>query len=176
MSLDLRTVADATELEPPYAQTRAIAASVLLERRHGARPRDAASLRDDEGVRPAEIVRCTINDRSRATYDEPLQCTEEAAEAIAFTVARQVLQRVVYGRMKTRTGADYRLRPPGAPETDVYERLEVSGIGDGTDTCEDRLHDKLRRFARYPDEPAGFAIITDFGENPVEIRIGRYEP
>lgn len=174
--LDLGAIHDATELEPPYAEVRAIAATVLLERNHGPRESYPAELHHEERRRSAQLVRRAVTSRADRTYDEPIQATEEAAEAVAFLVARRVLNRIAYARCRTRTGADYRLRHPGAADSDSYERLEVSGIGGGTERTLNRLREKLTRMAEYPEEPPGFAIVTNFRDEPVEILVGRHAP
>lgn len=174
--LDLGAIDDATELEHPYAEVRAIAATVLLQRNHGPRESDPAELHHEDRRRNAVLIRRAVTARADLTYDEPIQVTEEAAEAVAFLVARRVLDRIAYGRCRTRTGADYRLRRPGAPDGDVYERLEVSGIGGGSERAVSRLREKLTRMAEYPEEPAGFAIVTNFRDDPVEILVGSHTP
>jgi hypothetical protein len=58
----------------------------------------------------------------------------------------------------------------------LYERLEVSGIGGGTERAVSRLREKLTRLAEYPEEPPGFAIVTNFRDDPVEILVGRHAP
>ena len=168
-------MADTTELETGYAELRAVAATVLLERIHGIRVQDPFALAHDE-PRTGHLLRRAVTGRAALTYDEPIQATEEAAEAVAFLVARRVLDRVAYGRCRTRTGADYRLHRPGDLDTDDYERLEVSGISGKTEQPTARLREKLERMAEYPDEPPGFAIVTCFRGDPVEILIGRYSP
>ena len=172
--LDLASIVDATVVTPPYAETRALAASVLLERNHGQRHPDPFALHHDDHPRPGEIHRCPVDQRARDTYDEHIQLTEEAAEAVAFLVARRVLDRIVYGRLKTRTGADYRLGVPDRDMRDGYERLEVSGIGTGTEKATKRLQEKLEQLGKYPHEPSGYAIVTNFRDDPIEILIGRY--
>ena len=171
--VDLASIEESVRLAAPYAATRAIAASVLLERNHGAREQDRLDLEHGAQRRGGELRRRAVTDVDRLTYDDPNQTTEEAAEAVAFLVARHVLDRVVYGRLKIRTGADYRLRPPGVDVGDEYERLEVSGIGTGSEPTSQRLREKLEQLAAYPEEPSGFAIVTNFRVHPIEILIGR---
>jgi len=108
--------------------------------------------------------------------DDATELESPYAEAVAFLVARRVLNRIAYARCRTRTGADYRLRRPGAADSDSYERLEVSGIGGGTEPAFSRLREKLTRLAEYAEEPPGFAIVTNFRDDPVEILVGRYAP
>lgn len=173
--LDLGAMGDTTDLEDGYADLRAVAATVVLKGIHGHRPEDPFELEHDE-PRVGHLVRRNVSERADLTYDEPIQATEEAAEAVAFLVARRVLDRVAYGRCRTRTGADYRLRRPGDADTDTYERLEVSGISGKTEQPAARLRDKLERMGEYPHEPPGFAIVTCFRDDPVQILIGRYAP
>ena len=176
MVLDLAAIGDATDLVAPYAETRAIAATVLLERNHGPRPHDPVDLHHLDRRHAAELHRCEVDARARDTYDEPIQVIEEAAEAVAFLVARRVLDRIAYARLKTRTGADYCLRVPTGRDGDRYERLEVSGIGAGTEHAGHRLREKLDRLAKYTDEPPGYAIVTNFRDDPIEVLVGRYAP
>ena len=174
--LDLTSIVDACDVTPPYAETRAIAASVLLERNHGPRAADPVDLHHDDRTRRAELRRCPVDARDHDTYDEPIQVTEEAAEAVAFLVARHVLGRVVYRRLRTRTGADYALRRPDDPDRDGFERLEISGIGAGAESTAHRLRDKITQLARFPDEPPGYAIVANFRDDPIEVMIARYAP
>lgn len=164
--LDLGAIDDATELEPPYAEVRAIAATVLLERNHGPRESDPTALHHEDHCRSAQLIRRAVTPRADLTYDEPIQATEEAAEAVAFLVARRVLNRIAYARCRTRTGADYRLRRPGAADSDSYERLEVSGIGGGTERAASRLREKLTRLAEYPRGTAGLRDRHELPRRP----------
>ena len=52
----------------------------------------------------------------------------------------------------------------------------MSGISGKTEQPAARLRDKLERMGEYPHEPPGFAIVTCFRDDPVQILIGRYAP
>ena len=64
------------------------------------------------------------------------------------------------------------LRHGCLPSPEPVEYGPPSGIGDGKETTGHRLRSKQRQLARYPDEPVGHAIVTNFGTAPVEIRVG----
>jgi len=86
-------------------------------------------------------------------------------------VAREILGRIVFRRLPKGTGADYLMREDGEPNGDRYERLEVSGIGDGHETASARLSAKIDQLRRH-DGPSGVAIVTRFTERPREVQVG----
>ncbi len=172
--LDLRSLPEATALLRDVAVSLAAAASVVLERKHGPGADDAAAIVHGESTRSAMIVRLAIGDDARRTYDDPQEATEEGAEAVAILVARRVLDRVVFARLPKGTGADYKMRAAGLLVDDTYERLECSGIGDGTEATATRLREKVDQLARPANQPPGYAIVTNFVTTPVEIAIGSF--
>ncbi len=172
--LDLRTLPEHCELLRSVAEALAAAATVVLERLQGPGERDLALVRNAEVQREGVVVRTAIDDAARATYDDPQEATEEGAEAVAILVAKRLLDRVVYRRLPKETGADYMMRDPRFDGRDHVERLECSGIGDGRDATARRLEQKIEQLGRYPDEPPGQAIVTNFRTTPIEILVGGY--
>jgi hypothetical protein len=162
------------ELSRPVSEALALAASVVLERVHGERTRDAAKVHEDEVGRSAHIQRVPIDDRARDTYADPQEATEEGAEGIAIAVARRMLDRIVFRRLPKGTGADYFMRDPRSNGGDTYERLECSGISDGQESAVTRLRSKIEQLARYPGHSSGRAVVTHFRMKPVEIRVGSF--
>jgi hypothetical protein len=73
--------------------------------------------------------------------------------------------------MPTETGADFLIEPIAPGSTDALERVEFGGIGDGAESTTARLNRKLRQMRRYPDEPPGYAVVTNFTTMPVEVAI-----
>lgn len=176
ITFDLQRLPADTELSRPVAEAIGLAASVVLERLHGARLDDPAVVHGgSDGGRAALIARLPLDDRARSSYADPQEATEEGGEGVGVVTARHVLDRIVFRRLPKGTGADYLMRDPGAPDGDAYERLECSGIGDGKESAEARLRSKLQQLARAPDQPPGYAVVTDFGVEPVEIRYGRWD-
>lgn len=172
--LDLGRLVDDADLDPSYVKTRATAASVALRWFHGERADDPCVVESSARV-DGRILRSALSDRAEQTFRDRQQATEYGAEAIAVSVVRHLLGWVVSERMPKRTGADYRIRPAGAPEDDQYERLECSGIGDGADTVGARLREKVQQLASEPHLPRGYAVVTRFRATPVEIGVARYE-
>ena len=168
--LDLRTLPEQCELLPSTCASMAAAASVTLERLHGGRDRDRCRVVERDG----SIVRVEVTKQTRDTYDDPEEATEEGADAIAILVARHVLDRIVFRRLPKKTGADYRMRRSSEPDQDNYERLECSGIGEGKDSAQARLKEKLAQLASYSAHRSGHAVVTRFGREPVEIVIGKH--
>jgi hypothetical protein len=64
--LDLGDMADTTELEAGYAEIRAVAATVLLDRIHGSRAQDPFALVHDE-PRSGQLIRRVVTDRAALT-------------------------------------------------------------------------------------------------------------
>jgi hypothetical protein len=153
-------------------ETLALAASVILGHVHGVKERDAAGIHEGDSRREAEIHRVPVDDRARAAYGDLQEATEEGAEAVALMVTRRVLNRIVVQRLPKGTGADYLMRVPEAALDDSYERLECSGIAEGQDSATSRLRSKLDQLARFPSQPPGRAVVTNFRMKPVEIRLG----
>lgn len=174
LTLDLQRLSAETELSRPVAEAIGLAASVVLERLHGPGASDLAMVHGDGAERTAVIGRVLVDGPARATYADPQEATEEGGEGVGVATAHRVLERIVFRRLPKGTGADYLMRDPSTGDGDAYERLECSGIGDGRDPAEARLRSKLRQLARFPEHPPGYAIVTDFGAAPVEIRYGRW--
>jgi hypothetical protein len=145
---------------------------VVLESLRGPAERDPAAISGAVDPTPAEIMRIAIGDDARRTYADLEEATEEGAEAIAYLVASRVMGRVVFSRLPKKSGGDWKMRPRGAPPGDTYERLEVSGIGAGSEKAAARLQTKLDQLARYPGT-VGYAIVTRFRSEPVEVLVGR---
>jgi hypothetical protein len=174
VSLDLAALPVEAELSRPVAEALALAASVVLDRLHGAREGDAAILHGHASPRTGELRRVPVDAAARATYADPQEATEEGGEGVAVVVARRVLDRIVFRRLPKGTGADYFMRDPEVVEGDTYERLECSGIEDGQETAAARLRSKLEQLARFPKEPPGWAVVTSFRMEPVEVRFGSW--
>jgi hypothetical protein len=85
-----------------------------------------------------------------------------------------VLDRIVFRRLPKGTGADYLMRDPQTEGGDNYERLECSGIAEGRESTISRLTSKLEQLARFRAHGPGTAIVTNFREEPVEIRFGSF--
>jgi hypothetical protein len=174
VALSLPHLPGEVELSRPVSEALALAASVVLDQLHGRRDRDAAVIHGDDASRAAEIRRVAVDDRARDTYTDPQEATEEGAEGIAVVMARRVLNRIVFRRLPKGTGADYLMRDPRSKDADAYERLECSGIADGQESATARLRGKLAQLARFPKHPPGWAVITNFRMEPVEIRFGSF--
>ena len=175
LTLDLADLPDAVELSRPFSEALALAASVVLDRLYGQRERHPAEIHGDDTHWVAEIRRIPVDDRARATYADPQEATEEGAEGIALITARRALDRIVFRRLPKGTGADYLMRDPRSKDgDDAYERLECSGIADGQESATARLRSKIAQLARFPDHPAGRAVVTSFRVEPVEIRFGSF--
>jgi hypothetical protein len=176
--LDLQRIASEVELSPVIANACALAASVVLDQLHDPRSEDPAFVSGEGRELEAVIRRVDVDDRARATCADPQESTEEGAEAVAFLTARRVLDRIVFKRLPKRTGADYLMRgPSGGTEGDEeFEslRLECSGIGEGREGAAERLRKKIQQLSRYPDELPGYAVVTDFKPEPVEILFERW--
>jgi hypothetical protein len=171
--LDLTALPASAELSRPVSEALALAASVVLDHLHGMRERHAAAIHGRGARRAGEVVRVPVDDVGRATYADRQEATEEGGEGVALLVARHVLDRIVFRRLPKSTGADYLMRDPRLPEdSDAYERLECSGIGDGRESAAARLERKIAQLARFPQQPWGQAVVTDFGAEPIEIRFG----
>ena len=173
MDLDLRKLSELPGASRRVTDDLALAASVVLERLHGERSLDPATIAQDLSSRVAVIHRVSVDARDRAWKSDPQKATEQGGEGIAVLTAYHVLARVVVRRLQTDTGADYLLRSAHVSGGDDLERLECSGIGDGKESTGHRLRTKLRQLARYPGEK-GHAIVTNFGAVPVEIHIGAW--
>jgi hypothetical protein len=172
--LSLPDLPSEVELSRSVAEALAIAASVVLDQHQGQGDLDAATVDDGEGLKAAQIRRVGVDDRARDTYADAQEATEEGAEAIALRVAKHTLGRVVFRRLPKGTGADYLMRDPCARSADAYERLECSGIAEGTESASARLRSKLAQLARFPDHPPGRAVVTHFRTKPVDIRVGSF--
>lgn len=172
LDLDLRTLSEIPGASSRVTADLALAASVVLDRLHRERPDDPATVQHVRVQHHASIRRVAVEERDRAWKADHLKATEQGGEAMAVLTAYRLLDRVVVRRLQTDTGADYLVRMVGAVGDDSLERLECSGIGDGKETTAHRLSTKLAQLARYPDEPPGHAIVTNFGTAPVEIHIG----
>lgn len=172
--LDLSTLPSDVELVRPVAEALALAASVVLDRLHGAREADPAEVHGSEQPQSAKIRRAPVDASARESYGDPQEATEEGGEAIGVLVARRVLDRIVFSRLPKGTGADYRMRDPNIEQGDLYERLECSAIADGPESTTTRLRRKLAQLARFPGQP-GTAVVTNFRTQPVDIRFGRLE-
>lgn len=170
-TLDLRRIEHECDILPDTARSLAAAASVTLERKHGRREEDPATVRDGSSSHDVRIQRVAVTAQARDTYGDHDEATEEGAEAIAYLVASHVLDRVVFSRLPKKTGADWKMRRRSERNTDVYERLECSGIASDGESMASRLREKVDRFDKYPG-PRGCAIVTHFGERPVQIVIG----
>jgi hypothetical protein len=171
--LDLPRLHAEVELSRPVAQAIALAASVVLDRLHGAKESHPAKLHEASGPRLAELRRSPVDDLARNSYGDPQEATEKGGEAVAIALAKTVLERIVFRRLPKGTGADYLMRNPLSLRTDEYERLECSAIGDGQEETTARLRSKLNQLARYPDQPPGWAVVTCFRVEPIEIRFER---
>jgi hypothetical protein len=147
---------------------------VVLARHQGPRERDVAVIQRGEASQDAEILRTPIDGRTRDTYADPQEATEEGAEGVAISTARRALHRIVFRRLPKGTGADYLMRDPESKDDDAYERLECSGIADGQESATARLRSKLAQLARFPTQPSGHAVVTHFRMHPVEIHVGSH--
>lgn len=172
LDLDLGTLSEIPGASARVTADLALAASVVLERLHRARQADPATIQHRRVQHHASIRRVAVEERDRAWKADPLKATEQGGEAMAVLTAYRLLNRVVVRRLQTDTGADYLVRPIGEVGDDSLERLECSGIGDGKETTAHRLRSKLEQLGKFPDEPPGHAIVTNFGTAPVEIYIG----
>jgi hypothetical protein len=171
--LKLATLSEVARLSRSRCETFAAAASVALERAHGVRDVDAATVLRDEAAREATIVRTGVDDIERATWADPNEATEDGAVGIAILVAREELGLVAFRRLVTGTGADYCVAAPTHGD-DEYERLECSGLAKGEEPAGARLRSKLKQMARGNDKRPGWAVVTDFKTEPVDIRMARW--
>lgn len=141
----------------------------MLEHNHGARSEDPFVLEDKGGVYAGTIRRSPIDDNARRFRRDLTKATESGAEAIGLLAVTHRLGRRVVNRLTTDTGADFLIEPID-PSSDLeFERVEFSGIGYGSESTSTRLNRKVEQMLRYPDEPPGYAVVTNFTTMPVEV-------
>jgi hypothetical protein len=150
------------------------AASVMLERKHGDRDADPAVVLRKSDRADATVVRTLIEINDRPWLADPKRTAECGGEAVGIAAAHVVLDRVVVHRSTTDEGCDYWVRRPDSGEDEPLERLELSGIGDGMESTASRVRTKRRQLDEQGDQEAGFAIITNFRTDPVEVAIEGY--
>jgi hypothetical protein len=172
--LDLGAIATESKLSREVATSLAQAASVVLDRLHGARDGDEAEIHCNGTVRAAKLKRVEVHERARESFGDPDEATEKGAEGVAVTVAARVLNRVVFRRLPKHTGADYLMCHPEAHRAEEYERLECSGIGEGRETARNRLRAKITQLARFPHAGPGTAVVTHFRD--IELHIESWAP
>ena len=122
-----------------YGLTKAIAdsyneaARVCLDRHHRP-PTDFQVNKGNSST--AALVRWAITDeRARRAWANEIDATESGAYACALAAVEMVDEFVAVHRAETKTGADYYVAPKGTSPDDLEDclRLEVSGVGRGTD-------------------------------------------
>lgn len=172
--LDLSRLPTETELTPVVAEYLAEAGSAVLHSQLPETNEVPARIEGEGRELAGRIRRRRVTDGVLASWGDPLEATEQGAAGVAALTARRVLGRIVFRRLPTGTGADYLMRPSDGAEGDDYERLECSGIAAGRQSALNRLEEKLRQLGRASDRRNGYAIVTDFGKNPVEIRYARW--
>lgn len=173
IDLDLTVLAQETELSAPVVQAIALAASVVLDRLHPSRAIDPARVVQGSSERLATVRRVPVDAQARDSYGDPQEATEEGVEGLAIAAARKALDRIVFRRLPKGTGADYLMRDPAANDGDAYERLECSGIAEGSESAGTRMREKLAQLAKVPNQPAGFAAVTDFRPEVVAVHLAR---
>lgn len=174
VTLDLASLRhEVDELDPRVVDALALAASVVVDSSHGQASGVAACFHRHGDSRQLELRTLTVDERARATYGDWQEAVEEGAEAIALAVARRLMDLIPFRRLPKRTGADYFVRPLRGGGSDVYERLECSGIASQREDLEQRLRSKLRQLAHY-DSPPGHAVVTHFGRSPIAIAAERW--
>ncbi len=172
--LDLRTLRDHPWVARRVMDGLTAAASVMLERKHGRRAEDPALVRRRDERLDAVIVRTPIEPNEREWLADPKRTAEHGAEAIGIAAVHQVLDRVVVHRSTTDEGCDYWVRLNGASDAQPLERLELSGIGDGMQSTRSRVASKRAQLRDHGNDEAGFAIITNFRAEPIEVAIEEY--
>ncbi|MBK9034013.1 MAG: hypothetical protein IPL61_22550 [Myxococcales bacterium] len=172
--LDLRTLRDHPWVARRVMDGLTAAASVMLERRHGRRLEDPALVRRADERLDAMIVRTPIEPNEREWLADPKRTAEHGGEAVGIAAAHQVLGRVVVHRSTTDEGCDYWVRPVDAGDEVPPERLELSGIGDGSQSTAARTRVKLKQLEEHGGHERGFAIVTNFRKAPVEIFVEEY--
>lgn len=174
LALDLADLPKHGELSRSILEALALAASVCLERCHGTRAQDPAEILGSGKNWKANIRRAPLDAQAHATYGDPQEATEHGAVGVAVLVVSRVLDKVVFRRLPKRTGADYLVRDARGPAGDDYERLECSGISSGDESTQTRLARKLGQLARFPEQPKGIAMVTNFRSNPVAVHFDRW--
>ena len=166
---DLRVLADLPNIGSVDGNYMAAGASFILEHNHSSATEDRFVLDDGADGNAGTIRRVAIDENVRRFRRDLTKATEAGAEAIGLLTVTHVLGRRVVNRMPTETGADFLLEPIAPGSTDALERVEFGGIGDGAESTTARLNRKLRQMRRYPDEPPGYAVVTNFTTMPVEV-------
>lgn len=172
--LDLPALPEMCELARPVAETLGLAASVVVHTLHGGEGPDPAAIEGEGRSLSGELRRGKVDDRAIATFSDFQEATEWGAAGVAILTARQVLERMVFRRLPKGTGADYLMRGLDVTTGDDYERLESSGIAEGQEATTSRLASKIDQLARFPAQPRGCAIVTNFRGNPIDIRFRRW--
>jgi hypothetical protein len=169
--IDLGALPEEVELSRCVSEAVALAASVVVDRFHGGTEVIPAEIHQTDRKRTASVRPVPVDDVARASFGDPQEATEDGGEAIGLSIAYRMLSRVAFRRLPKHTGADYLVRPKAKAFGDDYERLECSGIGDGSETASSRVQAKILQIARYPEYPPGHAVVTSFRASPIEIQV-----
>ncbi len=170
---DLQVLPDLPNIGTVDGNYMAAGASFILEHNHQAALQDPFVL-DDGGDGSAGIIRrVAIDDNVRRFRRDLNKATEAGAEAIGLLTVMHVLGRRVVNRTPTETGADFLIEPIAPDSTVEFERVEFGGIGDSGESTLARVNRKVRQMLRYPDEPPGHAVVTNFTTMPIEVAMRR---
>lgn len=164
MRVELERLQELTALSVDVVRALSLAASVMMDRTGRAVAERSADVEVEGARHTMTVVAREVSATDRLSYADVQEATEEGAEALAIATAAVVLDRRVFRRLPKATGADYLMHPreTDSDASDHYERLECSGVGEGKERARARLEEKLRQLRRYPEQPPGWAVVTDF--------------
>jgi hypothetical protein len=107
--------------------------------------------------------------RTQATHRNSDDATRDGAYAVAFAALRRLGPYVFIHRALRKSGADFVLAREGALDG-PFIKLEVSGIGKGTDaTVARRLREKDKQVTRTASEEQGLAVVVRFARPHVAV-------
>jgi hypothetical protein len=165
--LDLTSSPEHSALSPGTLAFQREAARVALDDCHERAPVEGVWY--EVGANPVEhpfqLNWAPATAQMRASHANETDCTEDGAYAVAIAAMAARGYRVC-ARAKHRSGADYLMVPPGAPEED-FLKLEVSGIRRGGDWM-GRLRSKTDQVRRGLERP-GRAVVVHFGQPRVAV-------
>lgn len=137
---------------------------VTMDRHHDP-PSTTFAIDGGEGVCERGLAWRAPSDRERRSQNNRDDATRDAACLVALGAIESTRGMVTYGRMDTRTGADYLVAEPGLDPDDLEDkvRLEVAGQDAGRDgELRSRLKRKVRQVQLGHSCLPGMAAVVGF--------------
>jgi hypothetical protein len=160
-------------LTPAWGAVLAEAASVCLESQ--AQPVQVKLKVDGFFEETFVLERLEVSRQMALSHQDEEEATELGACGIAILAVRNLMELVVLHRSRKGTGYDYWLGPERDPLLQHGERLEVSGIRNGSEAAvKVRIAEKMKQIQRFRNASPGWIGIVEFSRPLLRLtRISR---